>query len=615
MLQQENKTDYNSLIGFALIGIVLFWFLNEQAKVEEVMLQKSTEEVQTKEEMTSNAKDVSYVSAQNDSSSYVSSDLKEAYGAFSVAASKEDLSEKFYLENDLIRVEVAAKGGRVTSVYLKEYQTHDSLPLNLLREDSSRFNFTFWAQNRRLQTSDFVFDATQVHLGDKQQLSMRMNVSEGKYLEFSYALAPNSYKLEYALNLVGLDGLIQPNTPIELDWSAAIPRQELSRFNEAMNTSAYYYADGEVDYLGSSFLSSTSNDSERVLDSEWIAFKSQYFSTVLQTEALSKEISLSTTDLPDSDRFLKTLNATANLNYEGGTHSYSMDWYFVPNHVKTLKSYGIGLEELVPLGWSIIGWINKYVVINIFNTFEAWGWGYGLIIFMMALLIKIALFPFTYKSYSSMAKMRVLKPQVDAINEKYEDQMKRQQEMMALYKQTGVNPLGGCIPMLFQMPILFALFRFFPASIELRQQGFLWATDLSTYDSILDLGFNIPFYGDHVSLFTLLMTSTTILQMKYSNSMSGSNSQMPQMKYMMYFMPVIFLGVMNSYAAALSYYYFLANLITFGQQKLIGSMIDDSVLLAKMEEKKQNTPVKGKSKFQARLEKMMKDQQEAQKRK
>jgi len=610
MLQQENKTDYNSLIGFALIGIVLFWLFNEQAKVEEVMLQKATEEVQTKEEITKNEKVISDLSVLNDSSSYVSSDLKEAYGAFSVAASKEDLSEKFYLENDLIKVEVAAKGARVTSVYLKEYQTHDSLPLNLLREDSSRFNFTFWAQNRRLQTSDFVFVASQTQLGGNQQLSMRMNVSEGKYLEFSYVLAPNSYKVEYALNLVGLDGLIESNTPIEMNWSAAIPRQELSRYNEAMNTSAYYYADSEVDYL-----SSTSNDSERVLDTEWVAFKSQYFSTVLQTEALSKEISLSTTDLPDSNRFLKTLNATANLNYEGGTHSYSMDWYFVPNHVKTLKSYGIGLEELVPLGWSIIGWINKYVVINIFNTFEAWGWGYGLIIFMMALLIKIALFPFTYKSYSSMAKMRVLKPQVDAINEKYEDQMKRQQEMMALYKQTGVNPLGGCIPMLFQMPILFALFRFFPASIELRQQGFLWATDLSTYDSILDLGFNIPFYGDHVSLFTLLMTATTVLQMKYSNSMSGSNAQMPQMKYMMYFMPIIFLGVMNSYAAALSYYYFLANLITFGQQKLIGSMIDDSVLLAKMEEKKQNAPAKGKSKFQARLEKMMKEQQEAQKRK
>ena len=610
MLQQEKKTDYNSVIGFALIGIVLFWFLNEQAKVEEVLLQKTTEEVTSSNETNTTTEDDTVALSSFESDSVVSVHLQEAYGAFANAASKEDLSEKFYLENDLVKVELAAKGARVTSVFLKEYQTHDSLPLNLLREDSSLFNLTFWSQNRRLQTSDFVFEATTSKIGDKQLLSMRLNVQEGKYLEFAYALEPNSYKVAYTVSLVGLEGLLQSQTPLELDWSAAIPRQELSRYNEAMNTSAYYYKDGEVDYL-----SSTSNDSERVLDAEWIAFKSQYFSTVLETQTLSKEITLSTVELPNSERFLKILNASANLNYEGGTHSYSMDWYFVPNHVKTLKSYDIGIEDLVPLGWSIIGWINKYIVINIFNTFEAWGWGYGMIIFMMALLIKIALFPFTYKSYTSMAKMRVLKPQIDAINEKYEDKMKRQQETMALYKQTGVSPLGGCIPMLFQMPILFALFRFFPASIELRQQSFLWANDLSTYDSILDLGFNIPFYGDHVSLFTLLMTATTVLQMKFSNSMSASNAQMPQMKYMMYFMPVIFLGVMNSYAAALSYYYFLANLITFGQQKMIASMTDDSALLAKMEENKQTTPSKGKSKFQARLEKMMKEQQDTQKRK
>jgi len=611
MLQQEKKTDFNSIIGFALIGIVLFWFLNNQAGIEETQLQTTTEEVSSSDETVSSAvSDATVASGSFESDSVVSVHLQEAYGAFANAAAKEDLSEKFYLENDLVKVELAAKGARVTSVFLKEYQTYDSLPLNLLREDSSRFNLTFWSQNRRLQTSDFVFETTESKFGDKQVLSMRLNVQEGKYLEFAYALEPNSYKVDYTVNLVGLDGLIQSQTPLELDWAVNIPRQELNRDNEAMNTSAYYFVDGEIDDL-----SATSDDSERVLDPDWIAFKSQYFSTVLSAKELSKEIELSTEAHPGSDRYLKTISASANLNYEGGSHSYAMEWYFVPNHVKTLKSYGIGLEGLVPLGWSIIGWINKYVVITIFNAFENWGFGYGMIILMMALLIKMALFPFTYKSYTSMAKMRVLKPQIDAINEKYEDKMKRQQETMALYKQTGVSPLGGCIPMLFQMPILFALFRFFPASIELRQQGFLWANDLSTYDSILDLGFNIPFYGDHVSLFTLLMTVTTVLQMKYSNSMSASNAQMPQMKYMIYFMPVIFLGVMNNYAAALSYYYFLANLITFGQQKIIERMTDDSALLAKMEENKQKDPVKGKSKFQARLEKMMKEQQEAKKRK
>ena len=602
MLQQENKTDFNSVIGFALIGMILFWFLNNQAQLEESKISPTTEEPSVNNESVA-APSSSVSVFESDSSS--SAELVEAFGAFSNAASKQDFSAKTYLENDLVKVELASKGGRVSSVFLKQYSTHDSLPVNLVREDSSLFNLTFWSQNRRLQTNDFVFETNQYTQGDQQVVSMRLIVQEGKYLEFLYRLAPNSYKVTQSVNFVGLDGLIQANNPIELDWSVSVPRQEKNIENESLNTSAYYFVDGEVDNL-----SLGKDDIERVLNPEWIAFKSQYFSSVLVSNDLNTEIELSSKALNGSINYLKTLSSSASLNYQGATSSYNMDWYFVPNHVKTLKSYEIGLEELVPLGWSFIGWINKYIVINIFNAFENWGFNYGIIILLMALLIKLVLFPFTYKSYTSMAKMRVLKPQIDAINEKYEDQMKRQQETMSLYKQTGVSPLGGCIPVLFQMPILFALFRFFPASIELRQQGFLWASDLSTYDSIYDLGFSIPFYGDHISLFTLLMTLTTVLQMKFSNSMSSSNAQMPQMKYMMYFMPIIFLGVMNNYAAALSYYYFLANLITFGQQKLIESMTDDNALLAKLEAHKETTPKKGKSKFQARLEKMMKEQQE-----
>jgi len=602
MLQQEKKTDFNSVIGFALIGMILFWFLNNQAQLEESKISPTTEEPLVNNESVE-APSSSVSVFESDSSS--SAELVEAFGAFSNAASKQDFSAKTYLENDLVKVELASKGGRVSSVFLKQYSTHDSLPVNLVREDSSLFNLTFWSQNRRLQTNNFVFETNQYTQGDQQVVSMRLNVQEGKYLEFLYRLAPNSYKVTQSVNFVGLDGLIQANNPIELDWSVSVPRQEKNIENESLNTSAYYFVDGEVDNL-----SLGKDDIERVLNPEWIAFKSQYFSSVLVSNDLNTEIELSSKALNGSINYLKTLSSSASLNYQGATSSYNMDWYFVPNHVKTLKSYEIGLEELVPLGWSFIGWINKYIVINIFNAFENWGFNYGIIILLMALLIKLVLFPFTYKSYTSMAKMRVLKPQIDAINEKYEDQMKRQQETMSLYKQTGVSPLGGCIPVLFQMPILFALFRFFPASIELRQQGFLWASDLSTYDSIYDLGFSIPFYGDHISLFTLLMTLTTVLQMKFSNSMSSSNAQMPQMKYMMYFMPVIFLGVMNNYAAALSYYYFLANLITFGQQKLIESMTDDNALLAKLEAHKETTPKKGKSKFQARLEKMMKEQQE-----
>ena len=611
MLEQKKKTDFSSVIGFALIGLVLFWYTNEQAKVEEVLKDKQelmvpTSNVAKRKIETTSLDFPKTLSNQSDSNRL--DDFKESYGAFALAASRVTSLDKYHLKNELIDVEISPKAGRVTSVILNNYFTHDSLALNLLREDSSVFNLSFWSQNRRLETSDFVFDAYPYQEGKKQFLSLRMTVDEDRYLEYLYSLEPESYKVNFTINFIGLDGLIQKQNPIVMDWGVNIPRQELSSDNEAMNTSAYFFKEGEVDNL-----SSTSDDSEIIINADWIAFKSQYFSTVLSTSDLTNQIKLNVVTQKGSIEFIKYLHASTEILYKGSDTSYEMNWFYVPNHVNTLKSYGMGLDGLVPLGWSIIGWINKYVVISIFNAFEDWGFSYGIIILLMALLIKIVLFPFTYKSYTSMAKMRVLKPQIDAFNEKFEDPMKRQQETMNLYRQTGVSPLGGCIPMLFQMPILFALFRFFPSSIELRQQSFLWANDLSTYDSIFDLGFSIPFYGDHVSLFTLLMTGTTVLQMKMSNGMSGSNTQMPQMKYMMYFMPVIFLGVMNNYAAALSYYYFLANLITFGQQKMIAAMIDDKLLLAKMEEKKQNTPKKGKSKFQGRLEKMMKDQQESKK--
>ena len=271
MLQQEKKTDYNSVIGFALIGIILFWFLNNQAKIDEAERLANIEVVaETPEVISVSDTSVTVINFTNDS--LASAHLVEAYGAFAGAANKEDVSEKFFLENDLVKVELAAKGARVTSVFLKEYQTHDSLPVNLLREDSSAFNLTFWSQNRRLQTSDFVFETNQSKVGDKQTLSMRLNVEEGKYLEFAYSLEPNSYKVEQTVNFIGLDGIVQAQNPIELDWSVRVPRQEKNRDNEAMNTSAYYFVDGEIDYL-----SSTSDDSERVLNTDWIAVKSQYF--------------------------------------------------------------------------------------------------------------------------------------------------------------------------------------------------------------------------------------------------------------------------------------------------------------------------------------------------
>ena len=284
-------------------------------------------------------------------------------------------------------------------------------------------------------------------------------------------------------------------------------------------------------------------------------------------------------------------------------------FYFGPNHYKTLQSYNAGFEELIPLGWGIFGWVNQYIIINLFDFLSKYFASYGIIILFLTLIIKVGLSPFTYKAFLSQAKMKVLKPEIEKINAKNKgkDQMKIQQETMNLYRKAGVNPMGGCLPMLFQFPILIAMFRFFPASIELRQESFLWADDLSSYDSIYDLGFSIPFYGDHISLFTLLMTLSTLLYTKMNSSMA--TGQMAQMKWMMYLMPIMFLGFFNNYAAGLSYYYFLANMFTFTQQYFMMRLIDENVLLAQIEENKKK-PAKPKSKFQKKLEEMKRKQEQ-----
>jgi YidC/Oxa1 family membrane protein insertase len=349
---------------------------------------------------------------------------------------------------------------------------------------------------------------------------------------------------------------------------------------------------------------------------KWVAFKDQFFSSVLiasqnfgggyvETEVIEDEKSpflrINQAELALPFRFVEDDEA-------------SMQFFFGPNHFYTLRSYeGLELHEILPLGWGIFGWINRYAVIPVFNFLEGFIGNYGIIILILTILIKIVLFPLTYKSYMSTAKMRVLKPQIDEINERIpkEKAMERQQATMALYRKAGVNPMGGCLPILLQMPILIAMFRFFPSSIELRQESFLWASDLSTYDSILDLPFTIPFYGDHVSLFTLLMAVTNVVYTRINQEMTQSSAQMPGMKGMMYLMPVMFLFFFNSYASGLSYYYFISTLITIGQTVLIRQFVDEKAILARLKAN-QKKPAK-KSKFQARLEEMQKQQAQLQK--
>jgi YidC/Oxa1 family membrane protein insertase len=405
---------------------------------------------------------------------------------------------------------------------------------------------------------------------------------------------------------------------LDLNWKLDVPLQEKSMDAERMATTIYYAFNPEdVDYM------SETSDDEEVLPAriDWLAFKQTFFSSILYSkEVLDGPIDLKTVT-PDeesgNDTLVRTLSATLGLPLQHTrTEQLAMEFYFGPNHHTSLEKYGRGYEDVIPLGWGIFGWVNEYAIIPVFNVLADTGLGYGIIILILTLLIKMVLFPLTYKAYLSTAKMRVLKPEIDEINKKFEgkeDPMAKQQATMSLYSKAGVNPLGGCLPMVLQMPILIAMFRFFPSSIELRQQPFLWADDLSSYDSIYDLPFEIPFYGDHVSLFTLLMTVSTIIYTRMNSQMTGGGAQMEQMKWMMYLMPIIFLGVFNNYAAGLSYYYFLANVTTFGQQLAIRQFVDDDKIHKKMQEKKKKP--KQKSGFQKRLEDMAKQQQAKQKKK
>ncbi|MCB0807449.1 MAG: membrane protein insertase YidC, partial [Bacteroidales bacterium] len=528
-------------------------------------------------------------------------------------------SDNLYtIENELLKITVAAKGGKIISVELKDYQTYDSLPLIPFDPSSTSFGLTFFANNRIINTNDLYFRPDQ-YSGPKQisgeqseNLSMRLYVdasdstfNKASYIEFLYTVKGDEYMIGFDINFVGMEPYIEKGTNyVDLNWKTDMLKLEKSvdRFNGP--TIYYKFYEDEVDYL-----SETKDDEEELVTRiKWVSFKQRFFTSTLIANDYFLNANVKTWEKENpSPHYLRSMETQIGIPLaDAGQTSIPMSMYFGPNKFKTLRQYKLDLERQIPLGWSffLMAWINRYAVLPVFNFLEGFGWNYGIIILVLTILLKIVLFPIAYKSYKSSAKMRVLKPEIEEINQKFpkkEDAMKKQQAIMGLYKQAGVNPMAGCIPMLLQFPILIALFRFFPSAIELRQESFLWADDLSSYDSILDLGFNIPFYGDHVSLFTLLMTVSTLIYTKINQDMMGSSQQqMPGMKTMMYIMPIMFLGIFNGYAAGLSYYYFLANVITFAQMYLIRQTIDESKIRKQIEINKKKP--KKKSKWQQRLE-------------
>jgi len=613
--------DRNSIIGIIVIAaIFIVWGIINKPSAEELEKQKKendsialVKEIAQKEAELEQLKQQSGQTTQTDYSDEVAPETKPRVDTADY--------KKIVLENNLIRVMLSEKGGRPVAVELKKYMRYDSLPVLLFDEDSSRFGLQYFSNNRPVHTNDLYFqnltnDDTILVEEIPDTVALRYNQAEGKYIEFRYSLAPDQYLVTMEIDFVGMDNITTQRTGIiDLDWMIHSPQQERGRDNEMLYTTLYFKPlDDDVDYFSSRTKKSVQSENI-VTRVEWIAYKDQFFSSVIMAKDAFLDASMQSELKPKTSKYLKKFESTIGLTYESSEkYQTGLDFYFGPNKYKLLKKqYGEKrLHDLVTVGRGLIKWINQIVIISLFDFLNRFISNYGIIILIMTIIIKVFLLPLTYKSYMSTAKMKVLKPQIDEINKKIpkEKTMERQQATMALYKKVGVSPLGGCLPMLLQMPILFAMFRFFPTSIELRQQGFLWAKDLSTYDAILEWDKYIPLlsntFGNHLSLFTLLMTISTIVSMKYTNQASASNQQMPGMQTMMYIMPVMFMFILNKFSAGLTYYYFLTNIISIAQNILFKQFVDEDELLNKLESRKSKP--KKKSKFQQRVQALAKQQ-------
>jgi YidC/Oxa1 family membrane protein insertase len=540
------------------------------------------------------------------SSSSSKTDINQ-YGVFSGSASGQN--DFITLENNKIELKISLKGGRVYSARLKDYKTFDARPLILFSGDSTIFGFDFFtSDNKAVQTNNLFFkpvsDQKSYNVVSRpESVVLRLLAGDDKYIEYTYTLSPDKYSVDFNVNFKSMEGIIASNqNSMTLDWKMYIPQQEKGRQNEETYcTVNYKYYQDDVAGIGTRQSKETLK-SDITTKLSWIAFQDQFFSSIIITNDFFLNASINSTKTIASKKYLRYYTSEVGIPFgAGSSNSVNMKLYYGPNSIPILKKEAPQLERIVFLGRNIIGWISRFAIIPIFNLLNRFMSNFGLIILILTIIIKVVLFPLTFKSYQSQAKMQVLKPMVEELGKKFpkkEDAMKKQQATMDLYKRAGVNPMGGCLPMLLQMPILFAMFRFFPVSIELRQEHFLWATDLSTYDSILTLPFTIPMYGSHVSLFTLLMTASTLLTMKMTGSSAGSDQ--PGMKMMMYMMPIMFMLILNNFSAGLTYYYFLANMLTYAQNMISKRFINADAVLATLEQNKKK-PIQ-KSKWQQRLE-------------
>lgn len=617
---EENKLDIKSIIGFVLIfGILIYMFYQNQPTPEELAAQKAEQEQveAQKSKVGEEAEKAPVLEAKtidlNDSTAVAQ--YKSTVGAFGFTKTLEGTT---ILENEVLKLEISNKGGQIVEAKMKHFVTHDSVPVYLIKDGNANFalNFTT-SDNRVLSTADLFFEPSLTKSGDNQVLSMKAKVSDDQFLEYRYEMKPNEYLVDFTVRSQGLGGIFNTSKPVTLEWDLKGIRHDQSiRYENRYTRLTYNHDDGNISKLSES----SDFDEETEEDVKWLSYRQHFFSSILATDDHFKTAKLTSTNLVEEESkellFTKEYSTRAPLELQGGELSQNMYWYYGPTDVKVLDDYkDLGLVESIPFGWGIFGWINRYVFTP-FYTFLSSFLPYGIAIILMTIVVRLALSPVTYKSYLSQAKMKVLKPEIAEINEKYKDNaMKKQQETMKVYNKAGVSPMSGCVPALLQLPIFYALFMFFPTSFALRQKSFLWAEDLSSYDTIFELPFTIPFYGDHVSLFPILASVAIFFYMQMTTGQSMQMQQqpgMPNMKFIMYLSPIMMLFFFNNYASGLSLYYFISNLITiFIMLAIKNYILDEDKIHAQIQENKKKP--KKESKFQRKMREMMEQAEEQKK--
>jgi len=625
---EEKKLDINSVIGFVLIFAILMYMLwqnqptpeevaeQEKAKQEQVEAEQKAKE--QKETVVTTAEDFSTVSLP-DSLKLIQ--LNNKLGAFAYSSTLPSAKDnETIVENEVLALKFNNQGGYLSEIRLKQFVDYDSIPIYLIKDKNSAFNINFTTTDSRiLNTQDLFFEPTVTKNGENTVVSMKLKVSPTQFLEYRYELKPNDYMLNFDIRSQGLSTVINSSQEVNLDWKLKTYRHDKSITYENRYTRLTYQHEGDkIDKL-----SPTGEDEEIEADVNWLSYRQHFFSSILISDKPLKSVRLTSENLAIDETidtvYTKLFASKLPIQMQEGEFNESLNLYFGPTDNKVLQKYDLGLEDSIPFGWGIFGWINRYLFVPLFSMLSSF-LPYGIAIIIMTVLIKLMMSFVQYKQFLSQAKLKILKPELEAIKLKHKDnKMKAQQETMALQNKAGASPLSGCLPALIQLPVFYALFQFFPSAFDLRQKSFLWADDLSSYDTVAELPFNIPFYGDHVSLFPILasvaiffyMKMTTGQQMASQPTQEGMPDMGKMMKYMIYFSPIMMLFFFNNYASGLSLYYFISNIISIGIMIVIKNYIlDEDKIHAQIQVNKKKP--KKENRFQKKMAEMM-EQAEKQK--